>query len=639
MHLDNKIEFGMRETDKDNILLEEGSKKLVIADEEIKKNVAYNNYAFQQNFPQIMSYLRKNEIFTATLLVNKKFAKFTRSIDFWLNIYLSRLDMKIHFFSNQSNNYLNKLACLLHDAIKADFFYLLFDTNYQRSWNLEIFFSLKVPIISSLILEKIQLSLKLNYLMKAKAKKKGIEEKVKCKLDELKDYGFGYLKFPNDELQTIGSIGDEKNKTQLMQREEKFSKFLKVFKNTINRDLETYKERFVKAKLDYLKLYFKILFWDDEASKLDIRSEEFYQLILAPISRYEIDMDDGSDSDNNNLKPYYSSSGRKKISGLELAVEMGNLHVLESCSKTIQSYLNLRYVFKAKFPETEIDNFPEKLLATAAGTGQEAVMQFLFDQGIRPESDSESRCHYYAAIHNAISQNRYGPAMLLIAQGAGVHVIPLDGRKPLIMLRYGQKFRALGLLILYAGNVDINDELFEFTLLAWVARSPWGYLERLGATDKSEIVIGNKVVHDLLEEIRSLIISAEPKKEKDQIAAAVTHSIRVFRGMNMVMSGFDELSKSSHYPYLLEAIRLLLILGADPAKVNDEKARQVINRMMSIITDQESLPVENKERGENKQFSPSPQKITYIKNFSFIEEQKKKDKPSDNTSVISTTFH
>ncbi len=634
MHLDNKIEFGMRKTDKDDILLEDESKKLVIADEEIKKNVAYNNYAFQQNFPNIMSYLKKNEIFTAALLVNKQFAKFTRSIDFWLKIYLSRPDMKNYFFSNQSGNYLDKLACLLYDAIKADFFDLLFDADYQKTWNLEIFFSLKAWIISSLVLEKTQLSLKLTYLLKAKAKKKGIEEKVKCKLEELKDYGFGYLQFPNDELQTIGSIGDEKNKTKLIVREEKFSEFFNIFKNAINHNLEIYKEKFVKAKLDYLKFYFKILFWDSESSKLDIGSKEFYQLILAPIPRYEIDMDDGSDcGKNNDLKLYYSPSGRKKINGLGLAVEMGNLHVLEACSKTIQSYLNLGHVFKAKFPETEIDNFPEKLLAIAAETGQEAVMQFLFDQGVRPESDSTSRYHYYPAIYRAISQNRHGPAMLLVAQGAGVHVIPPDGRTPLCQLKF-RPFKILGLLILYAGNVSIDNEFHKTTLLTIAAKSSWQYLKMQGSKDKSEIEVDGKSIENL-----SGIINAEPKKGKDEIAETVAGSIKVFRGLKRV-SNFDKLdfeSQDRNNLYSLEAIRLLLMLGADPAKVNDEDAKQVIYHMMPIITDQESLTAENKERGEDKLISPPPQKITYIRDFSFIKEQKKEDKSTNTTSIISTS--
>ncbi len=436
-------------------------------------------------------------------------------------------------------------------------------------------------------------------------------------------------------MSAFGSIGDEKNKAQLTRREDKFSKLFIIFKNTIDRDLELYKGKFVKDKLNYLKWYFKILFWD-KSSQLDIRSEEFYQLTLASIPRYGIDMDDGRDPQHNESKPYYSSmTGRDKINGLQLAVEMGNLRPLVACSKIIQSFLNLRYVFKQKLPGTEIDNFPEKLLADASHKGFEDVMQCLFDQGVRPESDSKSRYSYNPALCRAISQNQYGSAMLLVAQEGDVNVLPPDGRKPLSQV-YHRRLSMISLLILYAGKVSIDDDLHGTTLLTHVAKASWIYLEKLGSKDKSDTLIGDNIIRDLLEEIRLLSLGGESEKEK---AKQVNHSMNILRGLNMVVSNADQLSedKFNFLPHLLEAIRLLLILGADPKKVNDARAKQVINRIIPIVTYQESSPTGGIEGREDKRFSPPP-RITYVKNFSFIREGKRRKQgelmPNANKNTI-----
>ncbi len=168
MQFGNTSEFDMQTY----ILLDDNPQKLVKAEEDIKKPTIYsilkNNYLFLR----LMSYLQKKEVFTAALLVNQQISKFTKSIDFWVNIYLLFYDRIVDTPETQSKQYLNRLGCLLYDAIKADFFELLLDPHYQRSWNLEIFFALDAPLISSLILEKTQLLLKLTYLAEAKEKKK-----------------------------------------------------------------------------------------------------------------------------------------------------------------------------------------------------------------------------------------------------------------------------------------------------------------------------------------------------------------------------------------------------------------------------------------------------------------------------------
>ncbi len=485
----------------------------------------------------LASYLDPQFIFAVLPLLHKNTKQYTKQLlketRFWKTLYEPPFDIK-KSQQDYLNRRINRQVYLLYAAIKVGATHFLLEE--CKSWSLEIILSIlpisfKKNFILLDLLYYSQLPLTIHYLKKSREKSQNLEQEVKNKLLELKDVGFGYLQLPMDELKKIGYWAKEENRSELKSKAAEFSTILKTLKSNLDKDLIKYRNVFTIEELNYLELFLKIVCWDNEdTQEVKCTSENFQKLLFDTLKSFS-------------LRTYYKCIGVEfkpgenpfcesywspKINGVLLGVIIGNLRFLEACAIEIRSFFCLHYQFKNN--NDVLSKLPEELFNQATRKEHAAVVQFLSEQEIKAKLGTDKiTINHHHAINTAIQNENHNLIMLNIAHGG---VIALKKKQyPFIKFisdKLSVEIKFLTVIILAQVNTFVEIDAF---------------FERL---------IQNSYYD--LEEIQEN--SASRKKFNNRLC------------------------------YLLEAVRFLLILGADPGKIKEDQEKNTFNNVLKLFREE-----------------------------------------------------
>ncbi len=375
---------------------------------------------------EITKFLFKMEIANSFILISKRHSELLIQKEY---SYQHKQYMLL------KNNY-KDYPVLIDSIIKNGFWELLLEPIIKNKLNLETILSLKYePFPLLYALEQSQISLHLQYLQKAKLKKQNFEIKIKEKIKELKKYQFEELQLPTDKIETIELNSNE----NFINRENRFAKMLQIFEEVIKRDLENHKENFRPEKFEFLKLFFKIIFWKkDNIGHYQTNSDELKNLSQKFITRYKINMNNSENKGPDWLNILHRGENIK-VNGFLLAAEIGNLHFLEDFKESLQ-FLACNHPIK---------NHPlQNLLPTAARLEQETVLQFLLEHNFRCRS----------AIYEAIKHKKYIALILLISHGFNLNASFFAKKTPWQTL-CTNKIDYMNLLILHIAGISVDTEI------------------------------------------------------------------------------------------------------------------------------------------------------------------------------------
>jgi hypothetical protein len=356
------------------------------------------------------------------------------------------------------------------------------------------------------------------YLGRAEQKKQGIKKSVADKILELKAKGFH---------------GPVELKTQIVLRDQKLTKeeidnckkLLSKFKDVAQRDLSSYLSSLSLAKRKFAELYLNILLMNEEEWQIYMQSSGgFEALMLTPLDDFRIKLGNGD------FGIKVREISETKTNGLMLLVQLGNLRILNLCSKNIESL-----IASAIDLNTESISAENRLIhlgkLLAKSFKNEAVLQFLFEKGaaklhMREEYD------YYSLAYLCAAQIYVESLMLSISWDINVKS-PCSARTPL--LAACDSFSEICIIILLAAKINIDKTILEF-----VVGNAYGYFkhrdnERYRTTwqkylklislllaagaDSSKL---NPTTAKKLEEMRGIIQSGAIEEASDSVSLGIS---------------------------------------------------------------------------------------------------------------------
>ena len=145
-------------------------------------------------------------------------------------------------------------------------------------------------------------------------------------IEEIKSYGFNFIQDAFIKEEPPIENFEEKDYERLKYKETKLLRLLQSLKNIVERDLIAYYSKINEKKFQFLQLYFKILFLDNNSIKDLNNKKNFFKFTLDPFYRFQLNL---SKEENVDQK----IENQETVNGLILACEIENFHVLEDSKK------------------------------------------------------------------------------------------------------------------------------------------------------------------------------------------------------------------------------------------------------------------------------------------------------------------
>lgn len=464
-------------------------KSLDIRVEEKKKESSYHEIG-DAVIAYMLFYLNIRNIFNIIPLIDRRNQQLIKRLStqksFWQSLYAGPFDIKISQ-ERHAERKINNQSLVLYCAVSAGATEFLLEE--CRGWNLNIILSIAPPFYKKkkfILLEFLyqsQLLLIIPYLKKSRTKRQPLEKKFKSKFLELKtEASFEYLQLPDDELQSLVFLTEEKNQTELVRRCDGFSTILNNLKLIITEELSHAESKFTPAKLNYLKLYFKILFWNktDDADAADI---SFQKMLFESLPSFTLNFNKGED-EIGCRGPLHRAYPPEITNGLLIGVDVGNLHFLEAFSDNIRSCSFLTSLLNTSQNPTILNvreklNVQQQLLLEAIRNQQEAVTQFLLEQITQSKQKSSNEDFFQPLIKKTICNNYYYLTMLVIAHAGGISTQYEHQEKLLEATDVQYADDLISVITLSVINIDMNAILrsHKKTLLEKLSANTYLYLK------------------------------------------------------------------------------------------------------------------------------------------------------------------
>ncbi len=472
-------------------------------------------------FFSIVNFLDPKNIHLYLGLTNRQIWNLSGTLAYWKSFY---------FNSKETNR-----QQVLQAAIERIGCSILHQADIQEELTFKVIAGLRVGRKSLLVhtMQQSQLSLRQKYLTEAQTKKMAINAQCAEMQLEFKrrDIELPGLRVEVPQLPAEG---------QIRQHELEFQKLLAVFKKITNRDLETHLSRYEESQWQYIRSYFDAIFLSgEEWQKIIEPSGAFGQRMLTILPECEISLGKGD----------YGLSvgkGRFRTNMFLLVVQLGNIGLLVASHEKIKALI----VASLEMGSNELTNpnrsvhFGE-LLALSAQDGDEAIMQFLYGLGAPVETEAQEY-QYVTALGKALRSYQDEAVKLIIAHGEVDSFKACSfTRSPLSIACFEHNIS--GMLILYAAGVDLNNQNSNNTSLERQARDIGMFTRRITKEKGGDLETGMRIG-----------LSGDPIVKK---------------------LGLGTL------PIKLEMLRVLLICGTDPLKVEDDRARTTINMVYKINED------------------------------------------------------
>lgn len=451
----------------------------------------------------IFDYLYLNEIFKFMPLFKKQHKDLSTNQNFWT--YLYNKDFKTNRYKNYTDY--NKqfiLALALQNRATK------FLSNKTAQWNLHSIISFNYTFNKNIVLammHKSQLQLRIPYLQKFREEINPLENQFLKNFLEIKQYKFD-LQFSNDEdeLQIYNKSLSAKNKIILADFSNDLNKILSQLKKSVNDSLNDtdIKSKFTPKKLLFLKNYFKILFFDENDKKnIDLKELSVQKFLFDPIPAFPINADEESFSPNGYvLHRFFDNFSHLFIPNKVNGLSLGVIIGNMHFLAACRDTINSLPLINGLLKK----NLILELLKASVMSKNEAVVEFLLNSFAPLPEIPYLETVYQPILEESISHSLYYIAMRVIVEINLSNFPKLNSARLLNCTRQYRNDDLIFLILFSIIKIDLDINIDGSTLLEKVASDAQLHLKYPSQEESPRS-------RNLLEKLRLLmILGADPKK-------------------------------------------------------------------------------------------------------------------------------